>query len=68
MTIDAAVEAEIRRLHYAEHWKKGTIVAQLGIHADVVDRVIERPGPPREQPSPWCPGRSSPTQDSSMRR
>jgi transposase len=45
MTVDLAVEAEIRRLHYAEHWKKGTIVAQLGVHSDVVDRVIQRPGP-----------------------
>ncbi len=40
MTVTAAVEAEIRRLHYAEHWKVGTIAAELGIHHDVVRRVI----------------------------
>lgn len=34
------VEAEIIRLHYAEHWRVGTIAAQLGIHPDVVRRVL----------------------------
>lgn len=32
--------AEICRLHYAEHWKVGTIVAQLGLHPDVVEGVL----------------------------
>ena len=40
MTIDAAKEAEIRRLHFAEHWKVGTIVAQLGLHHECVERVL----------------------------
>lgn len=40
MTIDAAKEAEIRRLHFAEHWKVGTIVTQLGVHHEVVERVL----------------------------
>ena len=40
MTIDEAKEAEIRRLHFAEHWKVGTIVSQLGLHHDVVERVL----------------------------
>jgi transposase len=40
MTISPAVEAEIRRLFYAEHWKIGTIAAQLGVHHDVVRRVL----------------------------
>ena len=40
MTIDEAKEVEIRRLHFAEHWKVGTIVAQLGEHHDVVERVL----------------------------
>src|ERR1700749_2819780 len=40
MTIDEAREAEIRRLHFAEHWKVGTIVTQLGEHHDVVERVL----------------------------
>ena len=41
MTIDIAKEHEIRRLHDAEKWKRGTIVAELGVHADVVDRVLD---------------------------
>ena len=40
MTIDAAKEAEIRRLHFAEHWKVGTIVTQLGLHHACVERVL----------------------------
>lgn len=32
--------AEITRLHYAEHWRVGTIAAQLGLHRDVVERVL----------------------------
>lgn len=40
MTIDESKEAEIRRLHFAEHWKVGTIVTQLGLHHDVVERVL----------------------------
>ena len=42
MTIDLAKEHEIRRLHDAEKWKRGTIVAELGVHPDVVDRVLDR--------------------------
>lgn len=41
--LDAATESEIRRLHYAEHWKIGTIASQLGVHADAVRRVLSRP-------------------------
>lgn len=33
--------AEIRRLFYAEHWKVGTISAQLGVHADAVRTALE---------------------------
>ncbi|XXX77334.1 IS21 family transposase [Sorangium sp. So ce134] len=40
MTIDQAKEAEIRRLHFAEHWKVGTIATQLGLHHDTVERVL----------------------------
>jgi len=32
--------AEIARLFFAEHWKVGTISTQLGLHADVVRRVL----------------------------
>lgn len=56
MTVPQATEAEIRRLHYAEHWKIGTIAAQLGVHHEVVRRVLGlleprvRSGPSREPP------------------
>jgi hypothetical protein len=45
MTVDRSTEIEIRRLFFAEHWKRGTIAAQLGVHSDVVDRVIGHLGP-----------------------
>lgn len=47
MTASPATEAEIRRLFFAEHWKRGTIAAQLAIHADVVARVLGHLGPPK---------------------
>jgi len=34
------IEAEIVRLHYAEHWPVGTIATQLDAHPDVVRRVL----------------------------
>src|SRR5258708_39806627 len=34
------IEAEIRRLHYAEHWPVGTVAKQLDVHEDVVRRVL----------------------------
>ncbi len=34
------LEAEIVRLHYAEHWRVGTIATQLETHPDVVRRVL----------------------------
>ena len=40
MTIAPEIEAEIRRLFFAEHWKIGTIAAQLEVHHDVVRRVL----------------------------
>lgn len=54
MTVELEVEAEIRRLHFAEHWPVGTIASQVGVHADVVRRVVGRDSPrssavPRQQ-------------------
>lgn len=40
MTVGSEVAAEIRRLYFAEHWKRGTIATQLGVHYDVVVRVV----------------------------
>jgi transposase len=42
MTIDVSKEHEIRRLHDVEKWKRGTIASELGVHPDVVDRVLDR--------------------------
>lgn len=52
MSATPEVEAEIRRLHHAEHWPVGTIATQLSVHADVVRRVLKldeprAPLPPR---------------------
>ena len=40
MTVDRTVEAEIVRLSLNEHWPVGTIASQLGIHRNVVERVL----------------------------
>jgi transposase len=40
MTVTPGLEAEIVRLHFAEHWRVGTIATQLGVHPDVVRRVL----------------------------
>jgi len=52
VTIAAEVEAEIARLFAVEHWKVGTIADQLGVHHDVVRRVLGLlpEGPRRERP------------------
>jgi transposase len=47
--IDAALRARIRRLFFAEHWRIGTIAAELDVHHDTVRSAIEadrfiRPG------------------------
>ncbi len=34
--IEAEIEARIRRLFFAEHFKVGTIVTELGVHRDTV--------------------------------
>lgn len=43
--ISKETAAEIRRLYFAEHWKIGTIATQLGVHEDVVRRVVGPLGP-----------------------
>lgn len=40
MSATPEVEAEIRRLHFGEHWPVGTIATQLSLHADVIKRVL----------------------------
>jgi len=38
--ITEEVRARIRRLYYAEHWRVGTIAAELGIHHETVARAV----------------------------
>lgn len=45
--IDPKLEARILRLYHVEKWKVGTIAAQLGVHHDVVRRVLDGDGLPR---------------------
>jgi transposase len=40
MKTTTEIEAEIVRLHYAEHWSVGTIAMQMQAHPDVVRRVL----------------------------
>jgi transposase len=40
MSTPPDVCAEIARLYFAEHWRIGTIATQLGLHPDVVRRVL----------------------------
>ena len=39
--IDADLKARIRRLYYVEHWKRGTIATQLGVHFDTVVQALD---------------------------
>src|SRR5579863_4040164 len=51
MTVSKELEAEIARLFFAEGWKVGTIARQLGVHHDVVRRVLGRlPQMPSREP------------------
>lgn len=50
MSTTPETEAEIRRLHYAEHWPVGTISTQLSVHADMVKRVLGLLSPRAPQP------------------
>src|SRR3989442_4564822 len=36
------VQARIRRLYYAEHWRIGTIATELGVHHATVVRLLGR--------------------------
>ncbi len=39
--INPELRAQIRRYFYAEHWRIGTIAAELGVHPDAVRNAIE---------------------------
>ena len=40
MTVSPETEGKIRRAHFVDHWPIGTIATQLGVHHDVVRRVL----------------------------
>ena len=53
--IDADLRARIRRLYFVEHWRRGTIATQLGVHFDTVVAALELkhpPSPRKGQPGP----------------
>jgi transposase len=51
--LDAEAVSEIRRLYYAEHWRVGTIAAQLGVHPEAVKGALNRQlAPPPRKPRP----------------
>jgi transposase len=47
MVISPDREAEILRYYHVERWRAGTIARQLGIHHNVVSRVLAQAGLPR---------------------
>jgi len=47
MAISPEREAQILRYYHAEHWRIGTIAAQLGLHHGTVSRVLAQAGLPR---------------------
>lgn len=47
MTIPPDLEAQILRYYHVEKWRIGTIVRQLRVHPDTVDRVLAQAGLPR---------------------
>jgi transposase len=55
MTVSVRTEAEVRRLYFAEHWKRGTIASQLGIHPDTVARILGTFGPKAGTPRTHVP-------------
>lgn len=52
MTLSLETIADIRRLYFGEHWKRGTIAAQLGVHHDAVVRALGDFGPKQGTPRP----------------
>lgn len=53
MTLSPEQVAQIRRLHFAERWRVGTIVAQLALHRDAVRHALGLDSPLRRLP-PAC--------------
>jgi transposase len=50
--IDLETVARIRQLYYGEHWRVGTIAAELGLHHEVVERALRDETKARPAPRP----------------
>ena len=46
MVISAELHAQILRYHHVEKWRRSTIARQIGVHRDVVARVLSQSGIP----------------------
>jgi len=57
MVVSAELHAQILRYHHVEKWRRGTIARQLGVHHDVVARVLAQDGLPAHGAAPT--GRNS---------
>ena len=51
MALTPELEAQILRYYHAEHWRIGTIAAQLHLHRDTVARVLAQAGLPPPGPA-----------------
>ena len=51
MALTPELEAQILRYYHAEHWRVGTIAAQLHLHRDTVARVLAQAGLPPPGPA-----------------
>ena len=52
MVVSAEVHAQILRYYHVEKWRRGTIARQLGVHRDVVARVLAQAGLPAQGAAP----------------
>ncbi len=64
MVVSAELHAQILRYYHVEKWRRGTIARQLGVHRDVVARVLAQRGsrpmaPPSGRPASTRTCRSS---------
>ena len=50
MVVSAELQAQILRYYYVEKWRAGTIARQIGVHRDVVARVLAQSGLPAHGP------------------
>lgn len=52
MTVSQEQAQKIRRMYFRDHWPIGTIATQMGVHEDVVRRLVGPLGPKGQQDRP----------------